>query len=106
MEKILPTELHFKHIIIQKEVKTSKNKKCKITNKNNKNHNNNASLNVLDPYLKEVISKINIINEEFYDYIIFECGNKDASKEFKMEVRSYLDKVMVNYFKKINTLNN
>ena len=96
MDKILPLEISFEHILNKNEC-ISSNKKLP---KSNKKVQTNSIVNKGDTYLNELISKINIINEEFYDYIIFDCGNKNTSKEFKKGVRSHLDKVMVNYFKK------
>lgn len=96
MDKILPLELPFEHIIKKNECNSS-NKKI---SKSKKKDQTNSTLIACDTYLNELISKINIINEEFYDYIIFDCGNKNASKEFKKGVRTHLDKVMINYFKK------
>lgn len=100
MDKILLTELQFKHIITKKEGKQPHKKLNKNATKNAENKSTKPLLNELDPYLNELISRINIVNEEFYDYIIYECGYKNASKEFKKGVRSHLDKVMVNYFTK------
>ena len=74
------------------------NKELTKTKKNTQTH---LSINKEDLYINELISRINIINEELYDYIIFECGYKNTSKEFKKEVRTYLDKVMVNYLNDI-----
>jgi len=96
MDKILPLELSFEHILKKNECISSNKKLPKIKKK----VQTNSIVNECDTYLNELLSKINIINEEFYDYIIFDCGNKNASKGFKKGVRSHLDKVMINYFKK------
>tara|TARA_Y100000389_G_C17326104_1_gene445651 strand:- start:152 stop:472 length:321 start_codon:yes stop_codon:yes gene_type:complete len=105
MDKILSSDLNFEHILHSNVCNDSNNNKSKNTKKNKerikeKTKNTNVSIiNKEVPYLYELISRINIINEEVYDYIIFECGNKNTSKEFKRDVRSYLDKAMINYFK-------
>lgn len=96
MDKILPANLNFEHIIRANDSNTSNTS----LSKNQNSLHNDLSCNKGESYLYDIISRINIINEEFYDYIIFKCGYKNASKEFKKEVRSYLDKLMVNYFKK------
>lgn len=80
MDKILSQELSFKHIF-----PTNEGKKVKTTG----------------PYFNELIQRLNIINHEFYDYIIFNCGYKDSSNEYKKEITAHLDDVMINFLKKL-----
>ncbi len=80
MDKILSQDLEFKHIF------------C---------NNKGKKINTKDPYFNELLQRINIINHEFYDYIIFNSGYKDSSNEYKKEIKGHLDDVMINFLKKI-----
>lgn len=80
MDKILSQELVFKHIFL---------------------NNKGKKVNTTDPYFNELIQRLNIMNHEFYDYIIYNCGYKDSSNEYKKEIKSHLDEVMINFLKKI-----
>ena len=123
MEKILSKELKFKHIIskngestkktnsgtrrIVRELDTS-NSRIITNNTNSNNSTNNSIRNNIsktitpnDAYVKEIVSRMNIINEELYDYIVFECGYKNSSNEYKKEIKSHLDEIMMSFFKKM-----
>ena len=80
MDKILSQELVFKHIF---------------------SNNEGKKINTKDPYFNELLQRLNIMNHEFYDYIIYNCGYKDSSNEYKNEIKTHLDDVMINFLKKI-----
>ena len=80
MDKILSQELEFKHIFP---------------------NNEGMYIKANDPYFNELIQRLNIMNHEFYDYIIFNCGYKDCSNDYKKEIAAHLDDVMLNFLKKI-----
>lgn len=90
MDKCLPDTISFKHIITEiKATKATNTAKTTITKP--------------DPYLTEIVSRMNIINEEFYDYIIYNYNkNNNVSNETKTDVRQYLDKAMVEFFNEFN----
>ena len=123
MDKVLSKELKFKHIISKDGQGTKKtyprtrrntrepgninsnttNNNINIINNSVNSISNNSieTIDVSDAYFKELISRMNIINEELYDYIIFDCGYKSSSKEYKKEIKTHLDKVMISFFTKI-----
>ena len=84
MDKILPETLEFNHIIKGSNITKQKTK-----------------INLNDKYFEYILIKMNILNEELYDYLLFKCDYRNTSKEYKKELRDLLDTSMVNYFNNI-----